>query len=81
MNKNLKHNLEEIRFRFEDEKDYENFSDYKIKIIKLLNHYKLKNVRVARNIYDDFIITFTNRGIKTIWRVSLNGISTQAILN
>lgn len=81
MNKQLKQNLISLRNRFEDEKDYEEFSDYQKLIINFLNHYKLLDIKVSRNIYDDFVIRFSHRNIQSIWRVMRDKIVCETLFS
>lgn len=75
MKKRLIQLLEEVRFRFEDEKDYENFKDYKKYISQLLNHWKLSLTNISKNPdTDDFLITYKKNGLEKMILVTLNGV-------
>lgn len=75
MKKRLTQLLEEVRFRFEDEKEYENFSDYKKYISKILSHWKLTLVNISKNPdTDDFLISYKKNGLEKMVLVTLNGV-------
>lgn len=66
----LRKNLVNIKSRFEDEKDYEDFKEYKKVIFDILKKSNFKNISVNKNSNDDFIISFIQNNFKTVWRIT-----------
>ena len=66
----LRKNLVNIKSRFEDEKDYEDFKEYKKVIFDILKKTNFKNISVNTNSNDDFVISFIQNNFKTVWVIT-----------